>query len=51
MLISLDVSRSQAGQAFGRFELVIGEEKGGCPVYIHAHSKEIPTKKKILLFR
>ena len=51
MLISLDVSRGLAGQAIGRFELVIGEEKGDCPVYRQAHSEGIPTKRKILLFR
>ena len=51
VLSSLDVSSSHAGQVFGQFELVIGEEKGGCPVYRQAHSKEVPTKKTILLFR
>ena len=33
------------GQAFGRFDLVPGEEKEGSPVYRQAHSKEIFTRK------
>ena len=44
-------SSSHVGQAFGRFELLPGEEKCGSPVYRQAHSKEIPTKKECLLYR
>ena len=52
-------------KAFGRFDLVPGEENEGppkeslsaldwtgeCPVYRQAHSKEIPKQKEYLLYR
>ena len=50
-LSSVGESSSNVGQAFGRFDLVFGEEKCGSPVYRQAHSKEIPTKKGFLLYR
>ena len=64
MLSSLGVRSSHVGQAFGRFDLLPGEEKCGSPVYRQAHSKEIfskedrqahskeiPTEKEFLLYR
>ena len=45
MLSSLGVSSNKVGQAFGRFDLVPGEEKEGSPVYRQALSKEIFTKQ------
>ena len=50
VLSSLGASR-HVGQAFGRFDLVPGCEKGGSPVYRQAHSKEIPTEKIFQLYR
>ena len=50
-LSSVGESNTHVGQAFGRFDLVPGEEKCGSPVYRQAHSKEIPTKKEYLLYR
>ena len=46
MLSSVGSSGNHVGQAFGRFDLVPGEEKEGSPVYRQAHSKEIKTEKK-----
>ena len=51
VLSSLGESFSHVGQAFGRFDLLPGEEKDGCLVYRQAHSKEIPTEKEFLLYR
>ena len=51
MLSSLGVSSNHVGQTFGRFDLVPGKEKEGCPVYRQTHSKEIPTEKEFLLYR
>ena len=51
MLSSLGDSSNHVGQAFGRFDLLPGEEKEGSPVYRQAHSEEIPTKKEFLLYR
>ena len=48
MLSSLGVSSYEAS---GRFDLVPGEEKEGSPVYRQAHSKEVPNKKELLLYR
>ena len=39
------------GGTFGLYELVIGEEIEGSPVYRQAHSEEIPNVYKFLLFR
>ena len=39
------------GDNMGRFELLLGEERDGCPVYKQAHSREMPEKKDTLLFR
>ena len=50
-LSSVGESSSHVGEAFGRFDLLPGEEKCGSPVYRQAHSKEIPTEKKFLLYR
>ena len=36
---------------FGLYELVIGEEIEGTPVYRHAHPEEIPNRFKYLLYR
>ena len=57
-------SSNHVGEAFGRFDLLPGEEKCGSPVYRQAHSKEIfskkdkeadykenPTEKEFLLYR
>ena len=46
MLSSVGSGRNHVGHAFGRFELVPGEEREGSPVYRQAHSKEIKTEKK-----
>ena len=35
----------------GRFELLIGEERDGCPVYKQVYSREIPKNVHILLYR
>ena len=36
----------------GRFELIVGEERDGCPVYKQFHSTQMPGKKKdTLLYR
>ena len=35
----------------GKFELVLGEEEEGCPVYQQAHSREIPSEDIYLLYR
>ena len=51
MLSTLGSSRNRMGQAFGRFELVPGEEKEGSPVYRQAQSKEIPTDIDFLMYR
>ena len=50
-LSSVGESSSHVGEAFGRFDLLPGEEKCGSPVYRQAHSKEIPTKEEYLLYR
>ena len=34
-----------------RFELLVGEETDGSPVYQQAHSREMPQQNKVLLFR
>ena len=39
------------GEIMGRFELLLGEERGGCPVYKQAHSREMPERKDNLLLR
>ena len=39
------------GDTFGLYELVIGEEIEGSPVYRQAHSEEIPSRYKLLLYR
>ena len=39
------------GAKFGLYELVIGEEIEGSPVYRQAHSEEMPSDYKFLLFR
>ena len=39
------------GDAMGVFELLIGEERGECPVYIQAHSRQMQETDKTLLFR
>ena len=39
------------GDTFGLYELVIGEEIEGSPVYRQAHSEEIPKSYKFLLYR
>ena len=39
------------GEVMGRFELIIGEEKEGSPVYRQAHSGEIPINDDWLLYR
>ena len=39
------------GDKMGRFELLIGEERDGSPVYQQVHSKEMPEKGEVLLFR
>ena len=39
------------GDTFGLYELVIGEEIEGSPVYRQAHSEEMPSDYKFLLFR
>ena len=51
MLSSVGSSRNHVGQAFGRFEIVPGEEKEGSPVYRQAQSKEIPTDIDFLMYR
>ena len=51
VLSSVGESSSYVGQAFGRFDLLLGKEKEGSPVYRQAHSKEIPKKKEFLLYR
>ena len=35
----------------GRFELLIGEERDGSPVYQQAHSREMPENDKTVLYR
>ena len=50
-LSSVGESSNHVGEAFGRFDLLPGEEKCGSPVYRQAHSKEIPTEKEFLLYR
>ena len=45
VLSSVSESSSYVGQAFGRFDLLPGEEKDGSPVYRQAHSKGIFTKE------
>ena len=37
-------SSSHVGQAFGRFDLLPGQEECDAPVYKQAHSKEIFTR-------
>ena len=38
--------------AMGRFELIVGEERNGFPVYKQAHSQGMLEKKKVtLLYR
>ena len=39
------------GPIIGLYELVIGEEIEGSPVYRQAHSEEIPSDYKYLLYR
>ena len=39
------------GDGMGRFELLIGEERDGSPVYQQAHSREMPENDEVLLFR
>merc|ERR1711963_690826 len=39
------------GDFLGRFELLIGEERDGSPVYQQAHSREMPENREVLLFR
>ena len=39
------------GYTFGLYELVIGEEIEGSPVYRQAHSEEIHSRFKFLLYR
>ena len=39
------------GDVLGKFELVLGEEEEGCPVYEQAHSREIPSGYNFLLYR
>ena len=39
------------GEDLGRFELLLGEEEEGCPVYEQAHSREIRSQKLLLLYR
>ena len=39
------------GALMGRFELVVGEERDGSPVYRQAHSGEIPSDVDYLLYR
>ena len=51
MLSSVGSSRNHVGQAFGRFDLVPGEEKEGSPVYRQAQSKKIPTDIDFLMYR
>ena len=50
-LSSLEVNSNHPMEAFGRFDLVPGEEREGSPVYRQAHSTEMPTAKEILLHR
>ena len=50
-LSSLEVNSKHPMEAFGRFDLVPGEEREGSPVYRQAHSTEMPTPKEILLHR
>ena len=54
--IALEMSSSgpaweYQGGTFGLYELVIGEEIEGSPVYRQAHSEEIPNDYKYLLYR
>ena len=35
----------------GRFELLVGEERDGSPVYQQVHSREMPESNAVLLFR
>ena len=49
-LSSLGVSSDHVGFAFGRFDLVVPAIPGS-PVYRQAHSAEIKTNKKFLLYR
>ena len=44
-------SGEYCGYAIGRFEPVIGEAENGFPVYKQVHSREIPSKFNILLYR
>ena len=44
-------TREYSGHAIGRFEPVIGEAENGFPVYKQVHSREIPSKFNILLYR
>ena len=39
------------GDTFGLYELVIGEETEGSPVYRQAHSEEIQSHYKYILYR
>ena len=39
------------GHMFGLYELIIGEEIEGSPVYRQAHSEEIQSRFKFLLYR
>ena len=53
---ALEISRSEPtgdylGVMMGRFELIIGEEEEGSPVYRQADSREIPGHRNYLLFR
>ena len=50
-LSSMEVNSNHPMEAFGRFDLVPGEEREGSPVYRQAHSTEMPTAKEILLHR
>ena len=50
-LSSREVKSNHPMEAFGRFDLVPGEEREGSPVFRQAHSSEMPTAKEILLYR
>ena len=39
------------GGVLGRFELDVGEERDGSPVYRQAHSREMPKEYNFLLYR
>ena len=54
--VALEISSSgpageYQGDTFGLYELVIGEDIEGSPVYRKAHSEEIPSRFKFLLNR